>query len=101
MAERDPIRAARDEGFNMGTIAALACVRAQDSAVLWGEIVRAAGTQEVLRHALRNESDWAWGGFDRYAVTELGQQEVTEARRAVAAEKRRRNADVSASYQQE
>lgn len=89
MAERDPIEAARDEGFTMGTIAALACVRAQDSGVLWGEIVRAAGTQAILRHALTNEGDWTWGGFDYYAVAELGQEEVTKARRAVSAAKRR------------
>jgi hypothetical protein len=85
----DPIKAARNDGFNMGTIAALACTFAQGAETLWGEIVRAAGTQDVLRHALTNDGDWEWGGFHRLAVAELGQREVSKARRAVAAWNRR------------
>lgn len=88
-AKCDPIKAARDEGFNAGTIAALAVVRIMDCGTAWGEIVRAAGTQGVLRHALRNEDDWKWAGFDHYAINELGRAEVARARHAVNAERRK------------
>jgi hypothetical protein len=86
--QKDAYRMARDEGFLMGTIAALACTHAQGADTLWGEIVRAAGTQDVLRHALTHEGDWTWGGFDRHAVAELGRDEVARARRAVRARQR-------------
>lgn len=89
----DPIKAARDEGFNAGIVAALAVVKVMDCGVTWAEIVRAAGTQQVLRHALREEGDWEWAGFQRYAVAELGREEVAKARRVVNAA-RRRNAGV-------
>jgi hypothetical protein len=86
--QKDAYRLARDEGFLMGTVAALACTHAQGADTLWGEIVRAAGTQDVLRHALTHEGDWTWGGFDRHAVAELGRDEVARARRAVQARQR-------------
>jgi hypothetical protein len=85
-AEREMLeKVAEARGFNAGTIAALACVHAQDCGVLWGEIVRAAGTQQILIHALSNEGDWEWGGFAHYANHELGRAEVAKARRVVRA----------------
>jgi len=79
----DNIEAARNDGFNSGTIAALACVTAQDSSVLWGEIVRAAGTQQILVHALTHEGDWEWGGFSKYVKTELPRGSLAAAKRAI------------------
>lgn len=67
-------------GFNAGTIAALAVVRAMDCGVTWREIVEAAGTHQVLVHALTNEGDWEWGGFDHYAKRELPVSAVKKAR---------------------
>jgi hypothetical protein len=85
-AEREMLeKAAETRGLNAGTIAALACVRAQDCEVLWGEIVRAAGPQEILIHALTHEGDWEWGGFSHYANRVLGTAEVAKARRVVRA----------------
>ena len=77
-------KAIRDEGFSMGTIAALAVVYGHDRPVIWREIVQASGTQEVLQHAMVNEGDWEWGGFKKFAVSELGQAEVDRARLAIA-----------------
>ena len=79
---KDAFQQARDEGFNAGTIAALAVITAMDCGVTWAEVVRAAGTQQILRHALTNEGDWEWAGFKKYAVKELGSAEVAKARRA-------------------
>lgn len=84
MAEqKDAFQQARSEGFNQGTIAALGVITAMDCGVTWGEVVRAAGTQEILRHALTEEGDWEWAGFKRYAKNELGRAEIAKARRAV------------------
>lgn len=77
-------KAIRNEGFTMGIICALAVVRGYDNPTMWKEIIRTAGPQEVLQHAMVNEGDWDWGGFERYAVPELGREEVDKARRAIA-----------------
>jgi hypothetical protein len=87
MADLDPIKAARDEGFTDGTIAALGVITAMDCPVTWAGVVRAAGTQNVLRRAIAQEGDWEWAGFKKYAVSELGRAEVAKARRAVRAER--------------
>lgn len=73
-----------DQGFNAGTVAALAILRAHDDPVAWREIVEAAGAHQVLVHALSNEGDWQWAGFEAYAVAELGQSTVDKARAAAA-----------------
>lgn len=76
----EDIKAARDQGFSAGTVAALAVVHGMGHAVCWGQIVRAAGAQAILQHALGNEGDWAWAGFSKLAEQELGADEVRQAR---------------------
>ena len=81
-----------NDGFNGGTIAALAILYAHGEPVAWREIVEAAGTHEILVHALTEEGDWEWAGFAAFAVSELGQNTVTKARataRRVRAKKAR------------
>jgi hypothetical protein len=63
------LKAARDEGFNAGTIAALAVLAAHDSEVQWREVLHAAGEAQVLYHAAHVEpEDWKWAGFSRYKL---------------------------------
>ncbi len=71
-----------NSGFNGGTIAALAILYAHGEPVAWREIVEAAGVHEILVHALTNEGDWEWAGFQKFAKAELGQPAVTKARAA-------------------
>lgn len=86
--QEDPaIKAAHHDGFTMGTIAALGVVTAYDNPTIWKDIVRAAGTQEILQRALTEEGDWEWAGFAKYAVTELGRKEVAKAKRAVRSQR--------------
>jgi hypothetical protein len=61
-------------------VAACAVIYAQGLAATWAEVVRTAGVQKVLVHALTHEGDWEWGGFAVYARKELGAIEVDKAR---------------------
>lgn len=59
--------AARSEGFNAGTVAALAVLRLYDNEVQWREVLEAAGSGPVLQYAAHIEpEDWTWAGFDKY-----------------------------------
>jgi hypothetical protein len=71
---------ARDVGFTMGTIAALAVIYGADNPVTWAEVLRCAGVQKVLRHALTHEGDWEWGGFAKYAANEVDPKELRSAK---------------------
>jgi len=60
---------AKDGGFNSGTVAALAILRAHDSEVQWHEVLQAAGADKVLYYAAHIEpEDWQWGGFAYYKM---------------------------------
>lgn len=63
------LKAARDWGFNAGTVAALAILAAHDSEVQWHEVLHAAGEDQVLHHAAHVEpEDWKWAGFAKYKL---------------------------------
>jgi hypothetical protein len=76
---------ARDIGFSEGTIAALACVQAQDQQVLWKEIVIANGRDKLFEHAIKNDGDWRWAGFHQYAEQSFGKEFTKEAKRKAKA----------------
>lgn len=58
--------------FLAGVCVALQCVTAQDSGVLWAEIVRAVGVDDLLQYATFIEpAEWDLAGFSTYASTEL------------------------------
>lgn len=66
-AEESEREAARSEGFNAGTVAALAVLRLYDNEVQWREVLEAAGSGPVLQYAAHIEpEDWTWAGFDKY-----------------------------------
>jgi hypothetical protein len=69
----------RDAGFFDGIIAALGVVRILDQPTIWKDIVKTAGVEQVLKHALSEEGDWSWAGFEEYAYTELGEAAVLAA----------------------
>lgn len=72
-AELDTLlKAARNEGFNAGTIASLAVVAVHDSPVIWHDIVRAAGPEELIKYAKKDQGSWSWAGFKAYARSEFG-----------------------------
>lgn len=61
----------RDD-FLHGVCIALAVVKSMDAAVLWGEIVRAVGTDDILQFAAFIEpEEWELAGFAKYAMGEL------------------------------
>ena len=58
--------------FNAGICVALQVVAAADSGVIWAEIVKAAGVDELLNYAANEEPDeWDLAGFAKYARIEL------------------------------
>lgn len=62
---------ARDE-FLAGICVALQCAAAAGCEVLWGEIVRTAGVNEILHYAANVEPcEWEMAGFSRLARQEL------------------------------
>lgn len=73
------LKAARNDGFNSGTVAALGVITAHGDGVIWAEVVQAAGMREVVRHAKKNQGDWAWAGFKQFARAELGADVVRNA----------------------
>lgn len=69
-AAGDALKAARDEGFDAGTVAALAILRAHDSETQWFEVLQGAGEARVLYHAAHVEPDaWKWAGFAQYKLS--------------------------------
>lgn len=61
--------------FLAGICVALQCVTAQDSGVLWAEIVRAVGVDDLLKYATFIEpEEWDLAGFSTYASIELGRR---------------------------
>ncbi|WQI19802.1 hypothetical protein U2S91_16865 [Stenotrophomonas maltophilia] len=61
--------------FLAGICVALQCVTAQDSGVLWAEIVRAVGVDDMLQYATFIEpEEWDLAGFSTYASIELGRR---------------------------
>lgn len=74
--------AEQDFGFNAGTIAALAVLTSFDQETIWCEVLRAAGIQKVMEHALREEGDWQWAGLEKYAARNFP-KEVRAARAAL------------------
>jgi hypothetical protein len=62
----------RNDKFSAGICVALQCVTAHDDGVLWAEIVRTAGIEEMLDYAALVEPDeWELAGFRKYAKREL------------------------------
>lgn len=70
--KKDAVKEAERKSFNAGVCVSLACVMAQDSGVLWKEIVRTCGEDELLRYAAIEEpEEWQLAGFAKYARNEL------------------------------
>jgi hypothetical protein len=62
-----------DEGFMAGACAALAVVTLHYDSVIWSEIIRSVGIDDLLNHAANvNPQDWDLAGFSKYAQAELG-----------------------------
>lgn len=69
----DARKAAADAEFKTGICVALQAITARDDGVLWAEIVRACGVDDLLYHAAHIEPDeWELAGFAKYARDELG-----------------------------
>ncbi|WP_433897363.1 hypothetical protein [Stenotrophomonas geniculata] len=77
LAARQPVgEHVEGDDFLAGICVALQCVTAQDSGVLWAEIVRAAGVDDLLQYATFIEpAEWDLAGFRTYASTELGRRQ--------------------------
>ncbi len=73
LAARQPVgEHGEGDEFLAGVCVALQCVTAQDSGVLWAEIVRAVGVDDLLQYAAFIEpEEWDLAGFSKYASTEL------------------------------
>lgn len=76
LAARQPVgEHAEGDEFLAGVCVALQCVTAQDSGVLWAEIVRAVGVDDLLQYATFIEpEEWDLAGFSTYASIELGRR---------------------------
>lgn len=76
LAARRPVgEHAEGDEFLAGVCVALQCVTAQDSGVLWAEIVRAVGVDDLLQYATFIEpAEWDLAGFGTYASTELNRR---------------------------
>nr|WP_312660864.1 hypothetical protein [Stenotrophomonas geniculata] len=77
LAARQPVgEHVEGDDFLAGICVALQCVTAQDSGVLWAEIVRAVGVDDLLQYATFIEpAEWDLAGFRTYASTELGRRQ--------------------------
>ncbi|WP_186077525.1 hypothetical protein [Burkholderia gladioli] len=76
-------RAARDDGFFAGVCVALQVITAFDQGVMWAELVRACGTDELLQYAAHVEpEEWQLAGFEKYAFNELRKKKPKAAARA-------------------
>lgn len=61
--------------FKAGICVALQAITACDNGVLWSELVRACGTDEMLYYAAHVEpAEWELAGFAKYARAELGKK---------------------------
>ncbi|WP_206746958.1 hypothetical protein [Stenotrophomonas maltophilia] len=76
LAARQPVgEHGEGDEFLAGVCVALQCVTAQDSGVLWAEIVRAVGVDDLLQYATFIEpAEWDLAGFSTYASTELNRR---------------------------
>ncbi|WP_176414804.1 hypothetical protein [Stenotrophomonas maltophilia] len=76
LSARQPVgEHAEGDEFLAGVCVALQCVTAQDSGVLWAEIVRAVGVDDLLQYATFIEpAEWDLAGFSTYASTELNRR---------------------------
>jgi len=76
LAARQPVgEHGEGDEFLAGICVALQCVTAQDSGVLWAEIVRAVGVDDLLQYATFIEpEEWDLAGFSTYASIELGRR---------------------------
>ncbi|WP_244119442.1 hypothetical protein [Burkholderia gladioli] len=76
-------RAARDDGFFAGVCVALQVITAFDQGVMWAELVRACGTDELLQYAAHVEpEEWQLAGFEKYAFNELRKKKPKAGARA-------------------
>ncbi|WP_257819804.1 hypothetical protein [Burkholderia glumae] len=76
-------RTARDDGFFAGVCVALQVITAFDQGVMWAELVRACGTDELLQYAAHVEpEEWQLAGFEKYAFNELRKKKPKSAARA-------------------
>ncbi|HGM6720242.1 TPA: hypothetical protein ACKQC2_001083 [Stenotrophomonas maltophilia] len=76
IAARQPVgEHGEGDEFLAGVCVALQCVTAQDSGVLWAEIVRAVGVDDLLQYATFTEpAEWDLAGFSTYASIELNRR---------------------------
>ncbi len=78
-AEMDAaIKKAQNDGFNLGTMAALAVVRNSGQSTVWAEIVRCGGLEELVRFAKKDQGSWSWAGFKSWARSEFGPLVIAE-----------------------
>ena len=58
--------------FRTGICVGLQVLTGFDQCVMWGELVRTAGVDEMLHHAANVEPcEWELAGFAKYALKEL------------------------------
>ncbi len=76
LAARQPVgEHGESDEFLAGVCVALQCVTAQDCGVLWAEIVRAVGVDDLLQYATFIEpAEWDLAGFSTYALPELNRR---------------------------
>ncbi|AJX00898.1 hypothetical protein BM43_3025 [Burkholderia gladioli] len=68
-------RSARDDGFFAGVCVALQVLTAHDQGVIWKDIVKACGVDELLQYAANIEpEEWELAGFKHFARGELGRR---------------------------
>ncbi|WP_186269985.1 hypothetical protein [Burkholderia gladioli] len=72
-----------DKSFFAGVCVALQVITAFDQGVMWAELVRACGTDELLHYAAHVEpEEWQLAGFEKYAFNELRKKKPKAAARA-------------------
>ncbi|WP_208455243.1 DUF3850 domain-containing protein [Burkholderia gladioli] len=72
-----------DKSFFAGVCVALQVITAFDQGVMWAELVRACGTDELLQYAAHVEpEEWKLAGFEKYAFDELRKKKPKAAARA-------------------
>lgn len=65
--------AAGGDDFLRGICVSLQVISGFDCGVMWAELVRAVGVDDLLQYAAHIEPDeWQLAGFARYAMAELG-----------------------------
>lgn len=69
------------DSFLQGVCVSLAVITAHDNGVMWAELVRTVGVDELLNYAAHVEPDeWELAGFSIYADSELNRRKPRKPR---------------------